>query len=121
MRYVIKFVLYLCTIYVFMSLALLSESTIGSLMITAAVLALVNTIIRPFFSLIALPLNIVTFGITSIFVNILTISIASGISGGTMAGSFWVKLLIAIVIMIIDNAIRYTRNVNRKRICALNE
>ncbi|MEX1377013.1 MAG: phage holin family protein [Eubacteriales bacterium] len=116
MRYVIKFVLYLCALYVFMSLGLLQEATLNTLLIAAAVLALVNTIIRPIFSLMALPLTIVTFGIASIFVNMLTISIASGITGGTLACSFWVKLLVAIVIMFIDNGIRYTRNVNRKKI-----
>ena len=116
MRYIIKFVLYSCILYVFMSLGLLSEASLSTLLIASAVLALVNTILRPIFSLMALPFSIVTFGIASIFVNMLTISIASGISGGTLACGFWAKLLIAIVIMIVDNSIRFTRNVTRKKI-----
>jgi len=104
-----------------MYIKLLPEATINSLLVAAAVLALVNTIIRPILSLLALPFTIITFGIASVFVNILTIVITNGIIGGTLESGFWVKFLIAVVIMLIDSGIRHSRHSNKNKSNFLND
>lgn len=118
MRYVIKFALYLCALLIFMYVGLLQEATLNTLLIAAAVLALVNTLIRPILSLIALPFSLLTFGIASVFVNVLTIVIANAMLGGTLGSGFWIKLLLAIVIMAIDSFTQFSRHKYRARICS---
>ncbi len=117
MRFVIKFALYFCALYAFMAVNWLPEATATTIMLAAVVLALVNTIIRPIISVAALPFSLITFGIATIFVNVLTLVIASGITGGALASPFWIKLVIAIVIMFIDNGIRHTRHAGKNRVC----
>jgi len=119
MRFVIKFALYFAALCGFMAINLLPEATVNSMLIAALVLALVNTIIRPLITVVALPLNLITFGIASVFVNVLTLVIANGISGGILASPFWVKLVIAIVIMIIDGCVRYSRHSVRGKLNAI--
>lgn len=111
MRFVIKFALYFAALYVFMMVNWLPEATGNALLIAAVVLALVNTLLRPLLSLIAIPFTLLTFGIASIFVNVLTLVITNGIIGGTLDSTFWVKLVIAIAIMLVDGATRHTRHV----------
>lgn len=115
MRFVIKFALYFCALYAFMAVNWLPEATGNALLIAAVVLALVNTIIRPILSVLAFPFTIITLGIASIFVNVLTLVITNGIIGGTLESTFWVKLVIAIVIMLIDNGIRHSRHIAKNK------
>lgn len=118
MRFVIKFALYFVALYLFMLISWLPEATANSLLIAAVVLALVNTLLRPLLSLIAIPFTLLTFGIASIFVNILTLVITNGIIGGTLDSTFWVKMVIAIVIMLVDSSVRHTRHVAKDtKIC----
>ncbi len=109
MRFVIRFALYFSALYTFMAVNWLPEATGNTLLIAAIVLALVNTLIRPLISIVAIPLTLLTMGIASIFVNVLTLVITNGIIGGTLASPFWVKLVIAVVIMLIDGGIRHSR------------
>lgn len=109
MRFVIRFALYFSALYTFMAVNWLPEATGNTLLIAAIVLALVNTLIRPLISIVAIPLTLLTMGIASIFVNVLTLVITNGIIGGTLASPFWVKLVIAVVIMLIDSSIRHSR------------
>ena len=118
MRFVIKLILYFCALYVFVAVSWLPQASAVTVLLAAVVLALVNTLIRPIISVIALPLSLITFGIAIIFINVLTLVIASGITGGALASPFWVKLVIAVVIMAIDNGIRFTRHESKKRLCA---
>ena len=118
MRFVIKLALYFCVLYAFMAVNWLPEATAMNILLSALVLALVNTLIRPIISVIALPFSLITFGIAVIFVNVLTLVIAGGITGGALASPFWIKLVIAVVIMIVDSTIRYTRHTGKTKICA---
>ena len=119
MRYVIKYALYVCALFIFMLLELLPEATEKTVLIAAAVLALVNTLIRPLISLIAFPLSILTFGIAAIFVNVLTIVITNGFMGGALDSTFWVKLLLAVVVILLDNGVRYSRHKCIEKTCVL--
>lgn len=91
------------------------DGEILEFLLLALILALTNGLIRPLLTLIALPFNIITFGIASIFVNILTILIADSIVAQTAINDFWLMLLASVLIMGIDSLIRFLRlNLNGK-------
>lgn len=116
LRLIIKFALYYAILLLFMVLGGLPAATALSLLGAAAVLAIVNTLIRPLLVTVALPINILTFGIASVFANLLAIVIAKAIIGGAMAATFWTLLLIALVIMLVDDAVRCIRQaINAKQ------
>lgn len=107
-RLAIKFSLYSIIIYIFSMTGCFDEVTIKTAIILGAILAGVNTLIRPLFVLIALPLNVFTFGIASVFANLLSLVIANAIAGGILVG-FWWMLLLSLIIMLIDDGVRDSR------------
>lgn len=116
LRLIIKFALYYAILLLFMALGGLPAATALSLLGAAAVLAGVNTLIRPLLVTAALPINIFTFGIASVFANLLAIVIAKAIIGSAMGATFWTLLLMALVIMLVDDAVRCIRQaINEKR------
>jgi hypothetical protein len=56
-------------------------SSVPGILLLALTLAITNTLLRPILVLIALPFNLITFGIASIFANLLTLIIANAICG----------------------------------------
>jgi putative membrane protein len=80
----------------------------GIMAVCAFVLAIVNTLVRPLFTIIALPANIITLGIASVFVNMLTVTISDALVGGASIEGVWVNLVIAITVMLCDSALRKT-------------
>lgn len=116
LRLIIKFALYYAILLLFMVLGGLPVATALSLLGAAAVLAGINTLIRPILVTVALPINIFTFGIASVFANLLAIVIAKAIIGGAMTATFWTLLLMALVVMLVDDAVRCIRQaINQKR------
>ncbi len=75
----------------------------------ALMLALVNMVLRPIFVTVALPFNIVTFGIASVFANLLSLVIANAVIGGPVTAGFWAMLLIALAVMLADDCVRIIR------------
>lgn len=77
-----------------------------TLLIVAAIFALVNTIIGTVIKIVAFPLYLLTFGLISFVVNgfllWLTAAITSGFGWGLTVGSFWWGVLAAIIISIIN-------------------
>jgi len=106
LRFVVKTVLYFCLLIAVMALGLLPAAAL-TLFWAALILAAVNTILRPLFVLIALPLNVITLGIASVFANLLSLVIALAIIG--LSGGFWALLLLALIIMLADDGIRLMR------------
>jgi len=74
-----------------------------ALLIMGLVLLLVNLILKPVLLLIALPFNILTFGLCSFVVNALTIMLAAGLVPGISMGGFLNSLLAALFIVIFNN------------------
>ncbi len=108
-RLFVKFVLYYGILTAFMAFGWLPGATALALLGAAAVLAGVNTFLRPLLVTAALMVNAITFGIASVFANLLSIVIANAIIGGVMTSGFWVMLLIALVIMLTDDTVRNIR------------
>lgn len=110
LRYTVKAVLYFAILLIAMVIGLLPTVAVTAILVAALILAAVNTIIRPIIVAIALPFNFLTLGIASVFANLLTLVIASGIAGGTVTASFWAMLLVALAVMLADDAVRVVRH-----------
>ena len=109
-RLIAKFILYFSVFSILSLIGLYKEATLLSILIMAIALGAINTFIRPILLILALPLNMLTFGITSIFVNILTLMIANAISGHAISAGFWIWLVTAGIVMIIEDRIILMRN-----------
>jgi putative membrane protein len=110
LRYIIKAVLYFCILLAAMAIGLLPQTLVTAILVAALILAAVNTFIRPVLVAVAIPFNILTFGITSVFANLLSLVIANGIAGGTITSGFWAMLLVALLIMLADDCVRIIRH-----------
>lgn len=69
-----------------------------ALLVTAIVLGIINTFIRPIVQFLALPLSILTFGIFALVVNAAMFLLASYIVPGFHIDSFWTAFWGAIVL-----------------------
>ena len=74
------------------------ETTIAA----ALVLGLINTFIRPFFIILTLPLNILSMGILTFFINGLMFYLAAHFVKGFSVAGFWNAFWAAIVFSIIS-------------------
>lgn len=110
-RFVVKIALYFLVLLGASGLGLLPAPML-SLFWTALALAAANTLLRPLLVIIALPFNIITLGIASVFANLLTLVIAFAIAG--ISGGFWAMLLIALVVMLADDGVRLVRQALKK-------
>jgi len=109
-RYSTKAVLYYLIILGAWAIGLLPGTALTALW-AALMLALVNMVLRPIFVCIALPFNFITFGLASVFANLLSLVIANAIIGGPITAGFWAMLLVALVIMLADDCVRALRAV----------
>ncbi len=106
-KLIIRSAVYFTVLFVLSLLLKQFDATPVILIGGAVVLALFNTILRPVLNILALPINILTFGIGIIFVNILTLLITDGIFISITITGFWIYTLIAISIMLSDGFIRH--------------
>lgn len=107
-RYSTKAALYYLILLGSWAIGLLPGTALTTLW-AALMLALVNMVLRPIFVVIALPFNIITLGIASVFANLLSLVIANAIIGGPITAGFWAMLLVALIIMLTDDATRAIR------------
>lgn len=74
----------------------------GAALVTALVLGLINTFIKPVLMLLTLPLNILTLGLLTFVINALLIMLTSAlVSGFTVHGFGW-ALLFSLVLSIVS-------------------
>ncbi len=104
-----RFMAYFALLILFSLLFQKVEGDAGIMILCAFVLVLVNTAIRPVFTVLALPANIITLGVASVFVNMLTIVISDAIVAGVSIRGFWINLILAIAVMSVDSILRRTR------------
>lgn len=72
-----------------------------TLAIFAAVLAVLNTFIRPLVGLLALPINCLTFGLFSIVINAAMFALAAALVPGFHVADFWAALLGAVAVSVV--------------------
>ena len=76
-------------------------------LVTALVLGLVNTFIRPLLLLLTLPLNILTLGLLTFVINALLILLTSSLVPGFNVTGFWWALLFSLVLSVIHYALGF--------------
>jgi putative membrane protein len=70
--------------------------------IAAVVIGVVNTFIRPVLQLIALPVSILTFGLTAFFINVLLLWLTSRFVPGFEITSFTTAIIASIVLSLVS-------------------
>ena len=73
-------------------------SNLGAILAAAALLGILNALIRPLFILLTLPINILTLGLFTLIINGLLLWMVSWLIKGFSIQGFWVAVLGALVI-----------------------
>lgn len=74
-------------------------------LVTALVLGLINTFIRPILLILTLPINILTLGLFTFVINALLIMLTSAVVPGFDVRNFWWALLFGLVLSVIKWAL----------------
>lgn len=81
-----------------------SVSSVGMMIIGAAVLGLLNVTLKPLLILFTLPLNILTLGLFTLVINGVIIYLTGGLIKGWHIESFWTALGASLIISVISLA-----------------
>ena len=84
-----------------------SYRSIPTLLGAAAVLGLINALIRPIFLLVTLPLNLLTLGLFTFVINAIMLLLVSALIPGFTVAGFWTALLAAIVLAIVGGLLSW--------------
>jgi len=74
-------------------------------LIAALVLGMINAFIKPIIIFLTLPINLVTLGLFTLVINALLIMLSASLIAGFAVASFWVALIFAIVLSVINWAV----------------
>jgi putative membrane protein len=99
-RLLINMVAILCIAYLFPSL--MRVDTVWAALGAAILLGIVNTIVRPIFVLLTLPLTILTLGLFLLVINALLLWMVSGLVGGFLLNGFWGAFFGSILISLVS-------------------
>lgn len=69
--------------------------------IVAAVLAFLNSVVKPILIIFTIPITVVTFGLFLIVINVLMVMLADKLIDGFRVGGFWNALAFSIVLWIV--------------------
>jgi putative membrane protein len=75
---------------------------IGSALAAAAILGVLNALIRPILIILTLPLTIVTLGLFVLIINALLFQLAGAVVSGVHIDSFWSAFLGSLVVTIVS-------------------
>jgi putative membrane protein len=74
----------------------------GSAMLTAAILGILNALVRPILIILTLPLTILTLGLFILIINALLFQLAGAIVPGMYVASFWSAFFASIIVSIVS-------------------
>ena len=69
-----------------------------ALLVSAIVIGVINTFLKPIIHILALPLTLVTFGLFAILVNVALLWFAAWIVPGLAIDSFWTAVVSSIIL-----------------------
>ena len=96
------------------------SSDAGTLLLSGAILALVNLAVRPFVVVMVLPALLLTLGLAVLLVNALMLALTSDIVSGLATGGFFSTVAAAVVIAVVNLLVRrWTGTTRRGRLHAL--
>jgi putative membrane protein len=76
-------------------------SDIWTAIVAAVVIGIVNTVIKPVLQLIALPISILTLGLSAFLINVLLLWGTSKVIPGFVIESFWTAVVASIVLSLV--------------------
>lgn len=79
-----------------------SFDSIQSVIVASIVIGIINTIIKPIFQILALPITIITFGIFALIINIFLLWAASWIVPGFDIVGLWTAVIGSIALSLIS-------------------
>lgn len=85
----------------------ISIRSLPTLLWTAAVLGLVNALIRPILLLVTLPLNLLTLGLFTFVINALMLLLVDALVAGFHIGGFGTALLAAVLLAIVGGVLSW--------------
>ena len=85
-----------------------------TLLVAAAVYALVNTFVKPLATFLALPLILVTVGLAYFFVNVLMLWVTVKLVNGFEIRGFWTYVGATIVVALVNSIVRRALTPSRK-------
>lgn len=77
-------------------------TSVGALLVAAAVFGVLNTVLKPLLRLVTLPLALLTFGIAWFFVSMLMLALTSDIEPGFALHGFWTLVKATLVVWIVN-------------------
>ena len=77
-------------------------SDISAAIVAAVIIGVVNTFIRPILQLIALPISIVTFGITAFLINVALLWLTSKFVPGFEIATFTTAIIASVVLSLVS-------------------
>lgn len=85
--------------------------TVVGAFVLAVVLSFINIFIRPFLTILTLPLTIITLGLFSLVINALLIMFAAMIVPGFLVSGFWTAFLFSLILAVINTlfGVRFLR------------
>lgn len=78
---------------------------VGVALVAAAVLGLINAVLRPVLVILTLPLTVLTLGLFIFIINALLVLLASAVVPGFEVRSFWWAFLFSLLVSIISTII----------------
>ncbi len=75
--------------------------------IAALVLGLINTLLKPVITLLAFPINLLTFGLFSIVINAWLVLMASDMVPGFEVAGFWTAVLFSLAFSVASSLISW--------------
>ncbi len=82
-------------------------SSVGALLLAAAVFGVLNTILKPGLRLVTLPLALVTFGVAWFFVSLLMLVITKSLVHGFVMHGFWTAVKATLIVWIVNLALDF--------------
>lgn len=77
-------------------------SSLGTAVVAAAVIGILNALVRPILVILTLPLTILTLGLFLFVINALMFQLAGALVSGFHVDSFWSALLGSLIVSIIS-------------------
>lgn len=90
-----------------------SVNNVGTTIVVALVLALLNTFVKPILVILTIPVTLITLGLFLLIINALMIKWAAALVHGFSLSGWWPALLVSIIVTVVSylfNAIIGQRN-----------
>lgn len=98
-KLIFRYIVYILSFYTLVYIIPTSKIDSDAILLcTALILLLLNLIVRPFLLLLALPINILTFGLVTIIIDACMVMLANMLASGFADFAFWHALILAVII-----------------------